>query len=145
MTCYIIETRDRNIEAWHDSNTLQTHLGINIRVQYIRYTKMNTFRSYKYINTVWPINTSFVYLISTLHHWFWNLISEFLWWKALKNHDYWGNTLAQLSLPLRSKYHWWQCERSSILRYTIFPHGLQVGGGSAYIFFVDTSSFIDHY
>ena len=34
---YIIEPPDRNIRAWHDSNTLQTHPRINIGVQYIRY------------------------------------------------------------------------------------------------------------
>ena len=35
---YIIETLDRNIGAWNDSITLQTLPGINIGVQYIRYT-----------------------------------------------------------------------------------------------------------
>ena len=35
---YIIEPPNRNIEAWNDSNTLQTHPGISIEVQYIRNT-----------------------------------------------------------------------------------------------------------
>ena len=35
---YIIEPPYRNIGAWHDSNTLQTHLRINIKVRYIKYT-----------------------------------------------------------------------------------------------------------
>ena len=36
---YIIESPDRNIGAWHDSNTLQIIPGINIGVQDIRYTR----------------------------------------------------------------------------------------------------------
>ena len=35
---YIIESPDRNIRAWHDSNTLQILPEINIGVQDIRYT-----------------------------------------------------------------------------------------------------------
>ena len=35
---YIIKSPNRNIEAWHDSITLQILPKINIRVQYIRYT-----------------------------------------------------------------------------------------------------------
>ena len=34
---YIIESPYRNIEAWHDSNTLQAHPRINIKVQYMKY------------------------------------------------------------------------------------------------------------
>jgi len=67
------------------------------------------------------------------------------WYSVLGNHDYRGDALAQLSPSLRNKDHRWQCERSFILKYTICPHGLQSGGGSADLFFVDTTPFVDHY
>ena len=38
MTCYIIESLNRNIRACHDSSTLQIHPEINIGLQYIRNT-----------------------------------------------------------------------------------------------------------
>lgn len=69
------------------------------------------------------------------------------WYSVLGNHDYRGDALAQLSPSLRSKDQRWQCERSFILKYTFCPHGdgIQSGGGSADLFFVDTTPFVDHY
>jgi len=66
------------------------------------------------------------------------------WYSVLGNHDYRGDALAQLSPSLRNQDHRWQCERSFILKYTISPDGLQ-SRGSADLFFVDTTPFVDHY
>lgn len=56
------------------------------------------------------------------------------WYAVLGNHDYQGNAEAQLSPALKKIDNRWHCKRNFI-----------VGAGSADIFFVDTTPFVDKY
>ncbi|KAL3818510.1 hypothetical protein ACJIZ3_004415 [Penstemon smallii] len=56
------------------------------------------------------------------------------WYTVLGNHDYLGNTEAQLSPALRKMDNRWHCKRNFI-----------VGAGYADIFFIDTNPFVNDY
>ncbi|KAK6123777.1 hypothetical protein DH2020_042474 [Rehmannia glutinosa] len=56
------------------------------------------------------------------------------WYAILGNHDYHGDTEAQLSPLLRKRDNRWNCHRSFILR-----------AGIVHIFFIDTNPFVNKY
>ncbi|PIN19870.1 Purple (tartrate-resistant) acid phosphatase [Handroanthus impetiginosus] len=56
------------------------------------------------------------------------------WYAVLGNHDYHGNTMAQLSPSLKMHDKRWNCHRSYIVQ-----------AGFVHVFFVDTSPFVNKY